>query len=68
MKQLFESARIGFVEVSELLVRDYLDMVNDMENVERFLGGAHVPYTEEQELVWVRQKLEEIAFVFSMIE
>lgn len=68
MKQIFESDRISFVEVSELLVMDYLVMVNDIENVERFLGGAHDPYTEEQEIDWVRRKLEEKASVFSMLE
>ena len=68
MNQIFESDRIRFVEVSELLVKDYLVMVNDMENVERFLGGAHEPFTEEQEIRWVRGKLEENAQVFSMLE
>lgn len=68
MKKIFESDRIDFVEVSELLINDYLVMVNDVENVERFIGGMHAPYTEEQEIKWVRKKLEEQALVFSMIE
>ena len=68
MKQIFESERIRFVDVSELLVKDYLAMVNDIENVEKYLGGAHEPFTEEQELAWVREKLENNALVFSMIE
>ena len=68
MKQLFESERIRFVEVSELLVADYLIMVNDIENVERFIGSVHEPFTEEQEIRWVRKKLEEKAQVFSMLE
>ena len=68
MKQLFESERIRFVEVSELLVADYLVMVNDIENVERFIGSVHEPFTEEQEIRWVRKKLEEKAQVFSMLE
>lgn len=68
MKQIFESDRICFVEVSERLVKDYLVMVNDMEHVERYLGGAHEPFTEEQEIGWVRSKLEEKAQVFSMID
>ncbi len=68
MKQIFESDRIRFTEVSERLVKDYLAMVNDMENVERFLGGPHEPYTEEQEIAWVRRTLKEKAVVFSMIE
>ena len=68
MKQLFESERIRFVEVSELLVADYLVMVNDIENVERFIGSVHEPFTEEQEIRWVHKKLEEKAQVFSMLE
>ncbi len=68
LKQIFESDRISFVEVSELLIGDYLIMVNDYENVNRFIGGKHKEYTEEQERKWVRQKLDEKAVVFSMIE
>ena len=68
MKQLFESDHISFVEVSELLVKDYLGMVNDYENVNRFIGGKKKAFTEEQELTWVREKLEEKAPVYSMIE
>ncbi len=68
MKQVFESDRIRFVEVSELLVPDYLVMVNDIEHVDRFIGGWHEPFTEEQEIRWVREKLREQAPVFSMID
>lgn len=68
MKQVFESERIRFVEVSELLIRDYLIMVNDFEHVDRFIGGRHETYTEETEVRWVRKKLAEKAPVFSMIE
>lgn len=68
MKQVFESERIRFVEVSEPLIRDYLIMVNDFEHVDRFIGGRHKTYTEEMEVRWVRKKLAEKAPVFSMIE
>ena len=68
MDQVFESNRISFVEVSELLVNDYLDMVNDYENVNRFIGGEHKTYTAEQERKWVQKKLAEKALVFSMLE
>ena len=68
MRQIFESANISYVEVSESLIKDYLVMVNDLENVEKYLGGPHDPYTEEQEIGWVRKQLEEKAVVFSMIE
>ncbi len=68
MNQVFESSRISFVEVSELLVNDYLDMVNDYESVNRFIGGEHKTYTAEQERKWVQKKLAEKALVFSMLE
>lgn len=68
MKQIFESDHISFVEVSECLVNDYLTMVNDYENVNRFIGGKHKSYTAEQERKWVQEKLEEKALVFSMLE
>ncbi len=68
MKQVFESGRIRFVEVSERLVNDYLTMINDYENVNRFIGGKHKTFTAEQELEWVHEKLEEKAWVYSMIE
>ena len=72
LKQIFASDRIRFVEVSELLVKDYLKMVNDNEHVNRYLGGyiggSRDPYTEEQEVEWVRKALAEKKLVFSMIE
>lgn len=68
MKQVFESNNISFVEVSECLVDDYLTMVNDYENVSRFIGSRKKEYTVEQEVNWVREKLEEKALVLSMIE
>ncbi|MBQ6076027.1 MAG: N-acetyltransferase [Lachnospiraceae bacterium] len=68
MRQIFESDRISFTEVSELLIPDYLALVNDRENVQRFIGRPHDPYTAEQETEWVRRKREEKAPVFSLIE
>ena len=68
MKQIFEAENISYVEVSELLVNDYLVMVNDYENVDRFIGGKHKEFTKEQEISWVRKQLEENQTVFSMIE
>lgn len=68
MKQIFESDRIRFVEITEALIPDYLIMVNDLENVEKYLGGPHEPYTEAQEIEWVQTNLREKNPVFSMIE
>ena len=68
MKQLFESDRIRYVEVSEELVPDYLRMVNDLEHVGRFIGRRTEPVSEEKERKWVREKLAEKDVLFSMIE
>lgn len=72
MKQIFESDRISFAEVSECLVNDYLIMVNDEEHVGKYIhgriGGASEPYTLEQEYGWIRKTLESKALVFSMLE
>lgn len=68
MKQIFESDNISFVEVSETLISDYLIMINDNENVNRFISKRGKQITEEEETVWVRKKLEEKALIFSMIE
>lgn len=68
MKQVFESDNIRFIEVTELLIEDYLVMVNDIEHVARFIGRRTAPISEEKERTWVREKLEEKAPIFSMIE
>ena len=68
MKQIFESENISYVEVTEELIPDYLTMVNDIEHVDRFIGGPHEPYTEAQEAEWVQEQLREKNPVFSMIE
>lgn len=68
MNTVFSTPRILFVQVSEELIPDYLVMVNDIENVERFLGGTHAPYNEQQEIAWVRDKLKNDSPVFSMLE
>lgn len=67
MKQVFESENISFIEVSESLISDYLNMVNDAEHVGKLIGRTE-PVTEEKERKWIRKKLEEKAPVFTMIE
>ena len=67
MRQVFESERIRFCEVSEDLVSDYLAMINDTENVGRLIGSART-CTEEEEISWVHKKLEKRARIFSMID
>ena len=68
MTQVFESERIRFVKITEALLADYLAMVNDMERVAPFIGRRTEPFTEAQELAWVRRKQEDDGPYFSMIE
>ena len=68
LRLIFQSEHIDFTEVSEFLVKDYLLMVNDDENVNRFIGSRNKTYTEEQEIQWVKKKHAENAPVYSMIE
>lgn len=64
---VFDSERINFVKVSESLIPDYLEMVNDIE-VQRFISHNRNAYTFDDETKWVKSKLEEKAHVYSMIE
>lgn len=68
MSILFSSDRIDFVSVSETLIPDYLEMVNDYEHVGKPIGSKQKTYTAADEQKWVRTKLEEHAQVYSMLE
>lgn len=57
---VFESERIAFVKISESLVQDYLDMVNDLENVARFIGERTTPYTRVEELKFIEKNDHDI--------
>ena len=64
---VFESDRIYYIKLTEYLVNNYLDMVNDVE-VQKNISHQRKTYTLEQELKWIKSKLEENATIFSMIE
>lgn len=68
MEQVFESDNIIFVNVTEELLNDYLEMINDIENVARFIGKRTKPYTVEEEKTFIQSKVEEKAHMYSMIE
>ncbi len=68
METVFESERIRYVKVTEELLDDYLTMVNDIERVARFIGRRTEPYTREEELAFVRKKMEETTTMWSMLE
>ena len=67
MRQVFETDNIRFVRLDESLVQDYLAMVNDMENVGKLIGSTRT-FTEEEEISWIRRKLENNFRIFSMID
>ncbi|MBE6160322.1 MAG: GNAT family N-acetyltransferase [Lactobacillales bacterium] len=62
-----QSENIDYVEVNENLIDDYLLMVNN-EEIQKQISTKRRIYTYEDELNWVKQKKEENAVIFSMIE
>ena len=68
MERVFESDRLIFVTPTEELLNDYLEMVNDIENVARFIGRRRTPYTVEEERAFIQSKIDEKATMYSMIE
>ena len=68
MNVIFESERILYVQPSFDLIPDYLEMVNDIEHVARFIGERREPYTEEEERRYMQSKLDQKATMFSMLE
>ena len=65
---IFESENIIFVRPSLELVPDYLEMVNDIDNVARFIGDRREPLTEQQEIEYISDKMDNKATMFSMLE
>ena len=65
---IFESENIIYVRPSFDLVPDYLEMVNDIDNVARFIGERSEPLTEEQEIDYIKDKMDNNATMFSMLE
>ena len=68
MNVVFESGRILYVTPSFDLIPDYLEMVNDIDHVARFIGERREPYTEEEERSYMQSKLDQHAAMFSMLE
>lgn len=68
METLFESERILFVKPTLDLVPDYLEMVNDIDRVARFIGDRREPYSVEEETAYMTEKIESGATMYSMIE
>ncbi len=68
MNTIFESENINYIRPSTDLIPEYLEMVNDIENVARFIGDRREPYTEEEEFDYIKDKMDNGATMFSMIE
>lgn len=66
-KIIFDSLNIDFVEVNNDLINDYLLMINDEEIQKRISTNRRV-YTYDDELSWLKDKINNNASVFSMIE
>ena len=68
MEAVFESDNILYIRPSFDLVPEYLEMVNDIENVARFIGDRREPLTEKDEIDYIKNKMDNNATMFSMIE
>lgn len=64
---IFESDRIYFIKLTEKLVNNYLEMVNDIE-VQKYISHKRKTYTLEGEIEWIKEKINENATIYSMIE
>ena len=68
MTPIFQSKNIYFIKVTELLINDYLEMVNDIENVAKYIGGRREPLSAKEELDYINSRLKNNSPMFSMLE
>ena len=68
MDAVFESENIIYAKPSLDLVPEYLEMVNDIENVARFIGDRREPLSEKDEIDYIKDKMDNDATMFSMLE
>ena len=68
MDTVFESERIIYSRPSFDLIPDYLEMINDIENVARFIGERRELLTEAEEYDYIKNKMDKDATMFSMLE
>ena len=68
METVFESDNLIFVKVTLELVPEYMEMVNDIEHVARFIGDRREPITEEEEREYIQERIDRDALMFSMLE
>ena len=58
MNVIFESENIIYVRPSFDLVPQYLEMVNDIENVAKFIGERRTLLTEQEEIDYIKDKMD----------
>ena len=68
MDKVFESERIIYIRPSFDLVHEYLDMINDIDNVARFIGERRELLTEDEEYDYIKDKMDKGATMYSMLE
>jgi len=68
MNVIFESENIIYVRPSFDLVPQYLEMVNDIENVAKFIGERRTLLTEQDEIDYIKDKMDKDATMFSMLK
>jgi len=68
MNVIFESENIIYARPSFDLVPQYLEMVNDIENVAKFIGERRTLLTEQEEIDYIKDKMDKDATMFSMLE
>lgn len=66
-KVVFESENIYFIELSYDLIEDYLEMVNN-PNINKLISLKNKTYTYEDEMEWVKMKLNSDEVIFSMLD
>ena len=67
MKTIFTSERILFIEFTDEFLNDFFIMMNDMENVGRYIGAQSDPYIMEEQKQFIQRSLEERSRIFLMI-
>ena len=68
MNVIFESENIIYVRPSFDLVPQYLEMINDIENVAKFIGERRTLLNEQEEIDYIKDKMDKDAKMFSMLE
>lgn len=68
MNVIFESENIIYIRPSFDLVPEYLEMVNDIENVAKYIGERRTLLTEQEEIDYIKDKMDKDATMFSMLE